>query len=278
VNTAARGRNSTGYNDNIMSNFRQWWQVNVDIKQLEDAYNLSGRNATWNRAGIDNPAPLYWDNPYWTRFENYQTDERDRLIGYLQADYTINSKLSVMGRYAVDYYDQIQEERRAVGSIANAFGIGRNNVGSGYSRYNKRFIETNIDLIAKYKTYFTEKLSFNALLGTNMRKTRSDAVYASTNGGLIVPNLYALSNSINPLSPPEENYSLVAVNGIFGSASLGINDLVFIDGTLRRDVSSTLPVESRAFIYPSATTSFLFSIRSLRSMASFLLSSMSSFR
>jgi hypothetical protein len=32
INQKAIGRNSTGYNDNIMSGFRQWWQVNVDIK------------------------------------------------------------------------------------------------------------------------------------------------------------------------------------------------------------------------------------------------------
>jgi len=36
INTGGRGRNSTGYSDNILSSFRQWWQVNVDVKQLED--------------------------------------------------------------------------------------------------------------------------------------------------------------------------------------------------------------------------------------------------
>ena len=31
--TNALGRNSTGYNDNIVGNFRQWWQTNVDLKR-----------------------------------------------------------------------------------------------------------------------------------------------------------------------------------------------------------------------------------------------------
>ena len=33
------GRNSTGYGDNLMAQFRQWWQVNVDIKDQEDIFN-----------------------------------------------------------------------------------------------------------------------------------------------------------------------------------------------------------------------------------------------
>ncbi|MBK7700759.1 MAG: hypothetical protein IPJ39_19535 [Saprospiraceae bacterium] len=31
INQAVIGRNSTGYSDNLMTNFRQWWQTNVDI-------------------------------------------------------------------------------------------------------------------------------------------------------------------------------------------------------------------------------------------------------
>ena len=26
-----KGRNETGYSDNILSGFRQWWQTNVDV-------------------------------------------------------------------------------------------------------------------------------------------------------------------------------------------------------------------------------------------------------
>ena len=45
------GRNSTGYNENIMSNFRQWWQTNVDIQELKQVYERSGgQNITWNYA------------------------------------------------------------------------------------------------------------------------------------------------------------------------------------------------------------------------------------
>ena len=44
------GRNSTGYNDNIMGSFRQWMQTNVDIQEQKDLYDLTDRNITWNYA------------------------------------------------------------------------------------------------------------------------------------------------------------------------------------------------------------------------------------
>jgi TonB-dependent SusC/RagA subfamily outer membrane receptor len=53
IRTDNKGRNSTGYNDNIMTSFRQWFETNVDIKELKDAYFRTHRNVTWNYA---NPA------------------------------------------------------------------------------------------------------------------------------------------------------------------------------------------------------------------------------
>ncbi|MDY6896307.1 MAG: TonB-dependent receptor plug domain-containing protein, partial [Thermotogota bacterium] len=44
INTQGKGRPSTGYNDNIMSMFRQWYDVGVDMKQQERLY--SGEEAT----------------------------------------------------------------------------------------------------------------------------------------------------------------------------------------------------------------------------------------
>jgi hypothetical protein len=43
------GRNSTGYSDNLVGLFRQWWETNVDIKELQQAYERSGgQNISWN--------------------------------------------------------------------------------------------------------------------------------------------------------------------------------------------------------------------------------------
>ena len=259
VNTQGKGRNSTGYSDNIVSSFRQWMQINVDYKMQETVYNLTERNVTWNPNSPTSLAPAYWDNPYWVRYQNYETDERDRIIGYLQADWKINSYLSLMGRASVDTYAELQEERKAVGSGSGEFGVGRPDVTSGYSRFDRSFMESNMDLMLRFYKAFGEQLNLNAFVGTNIRRTKVDQVFASTDGGLIVPGQYSLGNSINPMLAPEERLTEVGVNGIFASASLGYHNFLFLDATIRRDQSSTLPTDDNAYVYPSVSGSWLFS-------------------
>ncbi|MCG8308985.1 MAG: SusC/RagA family TonB-linked outer membrane protein [Cytophagales bacterium] len=259
IKTDGKGRPSTGYSDNIMSSFRQWYQVNVDMKEQRDLYFANtDQNPTWNPAAWNDRTPIYWDNPYWVRYKNYQTDERSRLIGYVQLDYEITKFLSLMGRMAVDTYGELQEERKAVGSVAGELGVDRPDVTSGYSRYERSFYETNADLMLNFhKTYGNFDVA--AMLGTNIRRSRSDRIFASTNGGLAVPDVYSLSNSVDPMLPPEERLLEKGVNGFFGSLNLGYKNFLYLDATVRRDQSSTLPSNNNAYVYPSVSGSFVFS-------------------
>ena len=259
INTQGKGRNSTGYSQNIMSMFRQWWQVNVDINEQRDIYDATGRNVTWNRSGTNDAFPIYWDNPYWQRYKNFETDERNRLFGNVMLNYEVTDWFSIMGRASIDTYTEIQEERRAVGSISTRFGISRGDVQSGYSRFNRSFMETNFDLIGNFNQKITEDLSFTGLVGTNIRRTSIGSIFASTNGGLEVPGLYSIQNSIaNPLASVETDEK-VGVDGIFASVSFGWKNMLYLDGTIRRDHSSTLPVDNAVYYYPSVALSFIFS-------------------
>jgi TonB-linked SusC/RagA family outer membrane protein len=258
INMKGKGRNSTGYSDNILSSFRQWMQTNVDYKEQEQLYNDNTRNITWNPNSPYDLAPAYWDNPYWDRFENFETDERNRLLGYAMVDYEINDHFSLMGRFGFDTYSYLLEDRKAIGSGSGEFGVGRPDVTSGYSRRTQQYSETNTDLMFRYHQNW-EKLSLNILLGTNIRRQRDDMVFASTQGGLIVPGLYSLSNSVDPQSPPTERLSTIGVNGYYGSFSLGVLNMLYIDGSVRLDKSSTLPEDNNTYVYPAISASWLFS-------------------
>ncbi|HLO59972.1 MAG TPA: SusC/RagA family TonB-linked outer membrane protein [Bacteroidales bacterium] len=259
TNTKGKGRNSTGYSDNIMTSFRQWYQVNTDIKLLEDLYHKTGRNISWNRTYSDDPYPLYWDSPYWVRYKNYETDERNRLLGYVQTDWKALPWLSFMGRAAVDTYNELQEERKAIGSVAGELGVGRPDVTSGYSRLSRTHLGLNLDLLANFRKDITEKLNLNGMVGVNFNKRTTDQVFESTNGGLSVSDVYSLGNSLDPMLPPEESNAIIALNGYYASVSLGFANTLFLDGTYRIDQSSTLPKENWTYTYPSVTLSFLFS-------------------
>jgi len=264
IRTDGKGRNYTGYNDNIMSSFRQWMQTNVDYKQQKEIYELTDRNVTWNPVASDDLAPAYWDNPYFQREKNYESDIRDRIIGYMQVDWQITGYLSAMGRFSLDNYNELIEERKEIGSASGEFGVApagqlRPDETSGYSRFARNFMETNIDFMLKFYKDLGADFNLTALLGTNFRRTHVDQIFESTNGGLVVPSLFALSNSQNPRLNPEELLTEVGVNGYYLSASAGWRDLLFLDATLRYDISSTLPTDDWNYLYPSVSGSFLFS-------------------
>ncbi|MHC2992150.1 membrane protein [Pontibacter sp. HJ8] len=246
-----RGRYGTGYDDkNVVTMFRQWWQTNVDIKEQEEAYHKSGgRNITWNRKSATNSSPAYWDNPYFTRYQNFQNDNRGRFFGNVRLDYKITDWLDVMGRVSLDTYEEIQEERYAVGALTP----------SEYQRFNREFSEYNYDLMANLNRDLTESINLRATVGTNIRKTNTESVFAETNGGLVVPELYSLANSRNPIEAPYEEDTELQVNGYFASTTLGYKQLAFLDLTYRVDQASSLPQDNRTFSYPSVSGSFVFS-------------------
>ena len=260
IKTDALGRNSTGYNDNVVGNMKQWWAVSTDIQAQRDIYFATRRNVSWN-PGTSAPgaAPIYWDNPYWTRYENYQNDGRNRFIGNFELNYELASWVNVTGRVSTDTYNESQEERRAVGSVATPFGVARGNVDSGYLRRDITATETNYDLMLNFDTDFSESISFAGILGTNIRRNEFNSLTSSTAGGLVVPGLYSLQNGASPLPNPIEQAEKIGVDGVYASASFGFGNVVYLDGTVRRDHFSTLPEDNSSFYYPSVSTSFVFS-------------------
>lgn len=256
-----KGRNSTGYSDNLMTTFRQWYQVNADIKQLEKLYDLTGRNVTWNPRDVigGDLFPKYWDNPYWTRYKNYQTDNRGRIVGYASLSYDFFDWLKLTGKVSLDTYNSIQEERRAVGSIPTPFGLNRADEGSGYSRFDLTFREFNYDVMLNFNKKLNENFSLSGVLGTNIRRATTSSIRSSTNGGLVVPGLYSLSNSASNLPAPAEYLGKRQVNGAYINASFGYKNLIFIEASDRVDRASTLPSKNNTYNYWSTSGSFIFS-------------------
>lgn len=259
VNLNTLGRPSTGYGDNQMANFRQWWQTNVDIKAQEDIFKKTGRNITWNGGDYNDPeTPIFWDNPYWTRYKNYQTDERSRLFGNFALNYKATDWLNVMGRVTADTYTELREERRAVGSVPTEFGINKADEGSGYQRVDRDVSEYNYDLILTADKALTTDLSLSATLGGNLRRENFSSVYSSTQGGLIIPNLYSLSNSVSTVPNPIEDESTKEVYGIFANLNFGFRNFLYIDLQARNDISSALPVDNNSYFYHSEALSLVF--------------------
>ncbi len=244
------GRYGTGYDSgNPVQMFRQWFQTNVNLKDQKEAYFTTRQNITWNPKSPTDTSPNYFDNPYFTRYENYQTDLRNRFFGKIQLDYEFTDWLSALGRVGIDSYSDLVEERRNIGSLDQAY----------YLKRNRQYEQSNYDFILKFNKNITDDISFNGLIGTSLQTKRNNTTTAETNGGLVIPGLFALSNSVSALSPPSEDDWEIRKYGYYAQASIGYKDIVYLDGTFRVDQSSTLPVDNNTYNYPSLSSSFIFS-------------------
>ena len=250
TNEAATGRQGIGYgNRNPNTSFRQWYQTNVDILDLKEAYERQGTNATWNWADVTGESPIYWDNPYFARYKNYTTDSRNRYFGNITAQYTVLPGLSLVGRAGADLSFDQQEERNNKASVD--LGL--------YNIYNRSYKEYNYDFFANYNKNLSEMISLDVTAGTNVRRSYLYSIFSTTNTDLVVDGLYSISNSKGTPVPPSESYVPIGVDGLFATATIGFNKYLFVDGTFRRDRSTTLPEANNTYFYPSVSAGFVFS-------------------
>ena len=248
-NNRAKGRQDTGYGDNnIMVKFTQWGQRQLDMKQLEEMWRYpDGTMATWNRNSVDDPSPAYHNNQYWSRYMNYQNDTRNRIYGNVGATYEILPQLKAQYKVNLDFFVDKQYERNAVGSQEE----------SRYMEISRQQYEINHEFMLMYNQMFGD-YSIAANLGANIMKNHYEYVYGETNGGLAIPEFYNLANSMTQASA--YNYRREkSVNSFFGDITLGWKNMLFLEGTLRVDKSSTLPKSNNTYAYPSVTASWLFS-------------------
>lgn len=255
--TKAINRSAYDYrsaNTNVRD-LRQWNPSNVSYTALKEAYNR-GYNASWNiLAGSYNIKSddvikaAYHNNAYWNDYENYNNDGRDRYYGNVSLSYKIIDDLKVLARVSQDSYNQLSEDRIAVGSVSTA----------KYYRSNSEYKENNYDLLLDYRKNLSDKFNITALLGGTIRRTNLSSITASTSGGLVVPRLYALSNSKEQVSAPTEFVGKKQVNSVFGGATLTYNNLITFDVTGRWDQASTLPKDNNSYFYPAISGGFIFS-------------------
>lgn len=240
--------------ENPMLDFRQWWATNIDLDKQKADYFYQRNNESWNWLGsaYTDPTALkvaYHNNIYWNRYTNTEDDERKRYFGNVYVNYKIAPYLNLLGRISLDDYTQFAEYHTAIGSVHQA----------QYTRSNSTFNETNYDLLLNFDKKLSTSFNLKALVGTNIRQNSSNNIVATTSGGLVVPGLYSLANSVQTPPAPLEVDWRKEVDGIFAGATLSYKEFITLDATLRRDRSSTLPTKNNTYYYPSVSGNFVFS-------------------
>ncbi len=248
VNTYTKGRPQFGYGDNSQSQkFFQWGQRQLDFDKLSDYMNPDGTMRTWNRVSATDGTPVYSDNPYWTAYRNYQDDDRNRIFGKTGVKFNLTDYLVASGTIYLDTYTFNQRERMSIGSQAQSF----------YNQVNRQATETNIEGKLTFNKNIND-FSVLAMLGVNGRNNDYSRFEGSTDGGLVVDELYNLNNSVG--QPTLDQYEREKqVNSWFGSASIGFRNMAYLDGTYRKDYDSSLPDGANSYGYFSLSASVILS-------------------
>lgn len=254
------GRNSVGYGDNIMTGFRQWWPINVDVLELRDEFFRTNQNYTWNMNDPLNGdlSAAFWNNPYWDRYKNYSSDDKTRLIAGGELSYDITDKFNILGRATVDYTNSKQEIRKAIGSHAEEFGLSQADETSGYWVFDDTIMRQTYDVIGRYNLSISDKMNALFIAGGQFMDQHQRSMENSTTGGLIIPDLFTIGNS-RAYFPPIETNVRGQKAGVYAQASFDYDKLLYLEGTVRNDTSSALPKANNNYTYFSLGSSFVFS-------------------
>jgi TonB-linked SusC/RagA family outer membrane protein len=219
---------------------------NTDILDLKD-YWEPGQEGMQQRT----PYNGTYNNPYFLAYEVNNSFNRDRVYGNLKAEWKITKDLSLMGRYAIDQFSEKRESK-----IAPSYTGEPNN--GAYGIQNLTSYERNVDMLATYAKQVSD-FNFSVSVGANALYKKGTSVSNSSKpgAGLIVPDVYTISNIKSGSLDYGSYWSQKAIYSIYGLANLGYKDMIYLDITGRNDWSSTLPVENRSYFYPSASLSLL---------------------
>lgn len=238
----------TGYNaSNPMQSMGQWFGRQVDVKALEKNWQTTMPNGfpyNWNSN--------YHNNPYWSMFKNTNSYQRDRVFGKSSLWYIPTEFLKFEGRVGLDYYNSNNNPVTYSGSNETLEDAATATFAGGWYRENEeRQTEFNADFIGYFNKKFG-KLSVDALAGANYRNLRWSTLTLGAND-LTVPNLFTIANTKGSPVTAQDNV-WIKNNSVYGQATLGYNDVLFVDLLARNDWSSTI---KDPFFYPAVSASWL---------------------
>ncbi len=183
-------------------------------------------------------------NPYWNLSNIGNTVVEERVIGLVSLNYEITPHLNLLLRTSLDRFNLVQEHRWHTDSYIIA--------DNGWFRSeNRKGYEWNSDFLLSYNNNFGEDFSLNVNAGGNIRKNQNERLTVNPNrqNGLNVPNLFSLGNT--SVIGANESFSQKEVQSLYGTATFGYKDAIFLDVTGRNDWSSALTEANRSFFYPS---------------------------
>lgn len=195
----------------------------------------------------------YQPNPYYALENNRFNSNLDRFLGSFQVTYDPVKWLNVTYRLGTDY----ASDRRKQTFEKTTFGTGQRPTATPGSiiedAFSNRII--NSDLLLTFKKDINEDFNTTLILLNNFRQNDSRNLTASASA-ISTPGFFNLSNRVGELGGGETSFKNRII-GFAGDLTIGYKNYIYLNGTLRNDISSTLPKDNNSYFYPSASLSFI---------------------
>lgn len=189
------------------------------------------------------------ENPYWSLYENKNQDTHDRFIGGLTATVDLASFLKLRTQAALDYefMNAYQYKEKGGNKSLNGYYYDRN-------QNNQRW---NYEAMLMFNKDINKDFSLTANLASSYAYINS-SVREQIMNMLLNHDMPSISNA-NTIPVAREALTRQRTLSVYGSATLGYKNYLYLDMTGRNDWSSTLPPDNDSYFYPSIGASFVFS-------------------
>ena len=215
---------------------------NFDQKWLKQGYkDEEGRYNSWN-------GNSYRLNPYWVLNEMENKSNKDRLMGHFQASYDILPYLTAQVKVGTDY------NKFKFSDYASKFTDGI--LPGRMTETLTEIHETNYEGMLRFDKRF-DKFDVSAMFGGNIMKYDYESYYNKGEDQIMMDVKDIMNYSIS--FPTQHTHLRKQVNSLFGTINLGYGDFVYVDFSVRNDISSTLHKDKRSYVYPSVSGSLVFS-------------------
>lgn len=275
--------------DRLTSSFRVSY-ANVDQNTAQEGSRaFEGQNAYANAIQAPNTIPYnelrdynspyhdfngyygsYTVNPYFVLNEYGNTGKINNVLGNFSLNYNILEGLDLNTKIGANLVNTRIEELTPQYAYADhsawesnlflSHRNGRETSAGAYARTNNNAVNLDWTTTASYSRDLDAegRYSLNVVGGVNLfdRKVRNNV--SQTEGGLTVPGVYNLANSVNQASS-SQNDSDYRLIGFLGNASIGMDNRLFLEYSARQDYSSTLPLDNQSFFYQAVGVSAVIS-------------------
>ena len=227
------------------------WHPNIKESWLAPGYDANGREIVFSD---DN----YVTNP-WFAVNKWQNQiDRKRLIGSVTGKYTFTNWIFAQARVGYD-----NENDRGLSITPTGTDYSYNSAGqSGSIGLGTTYAyELNMDALVGASHKITNDISFDATVGGNIRKNKTETVTIG-GGPFVIPGLYTPGNVLS--FNRGYGYGQREVHSGYYSADFSYKSFITLSTTGRYDAFSTLynsgiPTSQRNIFTPSVSASLLFS-------------------